>query len=352
MKRIGNLWPQIIDFGNLYQAAQRAQKGKRYCPNVLRFNDRLGDELLELQHELKTQTYEPGDYRTFKIYEPKPRLISAAPYRDRVVHHALCQIIGPVFERTFISDSYANRVGYGTHRALQRFKHFYHQNAYILQCDIRKYFPSIDHDILKETIRRKIKCPTTLWLIDTIIDHSNEQEQVLNYFPGDDLFSPLARRHGLPIGNLTSQHFANIYLNEFDHFIKETLRIKHYIRFVDDFACFSHEVDFLREVKHRIENYLVALRLKIHPVKSQIFETRLGANFLGFRFLPDRIRVRSQNLRRSTKRLREQQRLFKQHQITIPEISNSIRSWLAHLDQANTWNLRDRIFSRLVFARG
>jgi retron-type reverse transcriptase len=195
MKRYGNLYPQIIDFDNLYLSARKAQKGKRFRENVLQFNYNLGTELLKIQQELKDKTYQPGSYRTFYLRDIKSRLISAAPYRDRVVHHALCNIIIPIFERTFISDTYANREGYGTHKALMRFTDFARSSRYVLQCDIRKYFPSIDHEILKQLIRRKIKCPDTLWLIDAIIDNSNEQEEVNHYFPGDDLLTPIQRRH-------------------------------------------------------------------------------------------------------------------------------------------------------------
>lgn len=230
MRRVGNLWPQIITFQNLLQSARQAQKGKRYRANVLQFNHHLETELFKIQSELATKTYTPGPCRTFEIFEPKLRLISAAPYRDRVVHHALCNVIVPVFEPTFIGDSYANRWGYGTHRAVQRFTQFARSSHYVLQCDIRKYFPSIDHGLLKAALRRKIKCPETLWLIDQIIDHSNPQGSVLEYFPGDDLLTPLSHRQGLPIGNLTSQFFANVYLNGFDHFVKEELKAKKYVR--------------------------------------------------------------------------------------------------------------------------
>ena len=213
MKRHRDLWTQIISFENLIQAARQAQQGKRFRRTVLAFNHHLEDELHQIQDELVQKTYCPGEYRAFRIFDPKPRLISAAPYRDRVVHHALCNVIVPLLDRTFISDTYANREGYGTHRALKRFTHFDRSSQYVLLCDIRKYFPSIDHQILKTILRRKIRCPDTLWLIDTIIDGSNEQDPAIEYFPEDDLLTPLERRKGLPIGNLTSQFFANLYLN-------------------------------------------------------------------------------------------------------------------------------------------
>ncbi len=291
MKRYGNLYPKIVEFENLLKAAKQAQLGKRFRDSVLEFNDNLEGNLLQLQKELRNQTYQPGEYHTFRIYDPKPRLISAAPYRDRVVHHALCNVIVPLIEKSFIPDSYANREGYGSHRALKRFIGFSRSSQYILQCDIKKYFPSIDHQILKQQIRHYLKCPETLWLIDAIIDNSNEQEPVNEIFPGDNLLTLIERRKGLPIGNLTSQFACNVYLNKFDHFVKEEIKAKKYVRYVDDFALFSDSQDFLITARQKIEEYLTTLRLKLHPVKTQLFETKYGANFLGFRVLPHQVRV-------------------------------------------------------------
>jgi len=352
MKRHGHLWIDVIDFDNLYWAARQAQRGKQYRDNVLAFNDRLEPNLLELQQELISQTYQPGPYKTFQIVEPKKRMISAAPYRDRVVHHALCNVIVPIFEATFTNDSYANRKGYGTHRALKTFTEYARSHRYVLQCDVRKYFPSIDHQILKATLRRKIKCPHTLWLIDTIIDASNEQETVNHFFEGDDLFTPSERRRGLPIGNLTSQFFANVYLNEFDHFVREVLKARRYLRYVDDFAIFSDDLGFLRAARPLIEERLAGVRLKIHPVKSQLFETRKGANFLGFRVLPDRIRVKAENLRRARRRFRRYQVQFRRGNLSLGKLTECVRSWIAHLEHGDTWALRERVFASLAFTRG
>jgi retron-type reverse transcriptase len=157
MKRYGNLWHLITEFENLWLAAKKAQKGKRFKENVLKFNLNLESELLTLHKELLEQTYSPGQYHSFEITEPKTRLISAAPYRDRVVHHALCNVISPILEKSLIPDTYANRVGFGTHKALKRFTEFLRSSRYILQCDIRKYFPSIDHDILNLRFGSSIK---------------------------------------------------------------------------------------------------------------------------------------------------------------------------------------------------
>jgi RNA-directed DNA polymerase len=356
MKRYGNLWSQVVDFENLLLAARQAQQGKRFRPNVLAFNYNLDQELLRLQTELTHRTYTPGGYRTFQIQDPKPRFISAAPYRDRVVHHALCNVIVPLIDRTFIADTYANRTGYGTHRALKRFIHFARSSRYVLQCDIRKYFPSIDHAILKSALRSKIKCPETLWLIDRIIDGSNPQGGDAEYFPGDDLLAPL-RRKGLPIGNLTSQFFANVYLNGFDHFVKEQLKAQKYLRYVDDFALFSDDRPFLESAQLAIADYLTTLRLKLHPDKSQLFETQQGVNFVGFRVLPTGetfpkevcIRVRKDNLRRSRSRLRQMQQDYSTGAISLTKLVQCLQSWEAHLLHGDTHRLRRQIFDRWSF---
>jgi len=195
-----------------------------------------------------------------------------------VVHHALCNVIVPIFDRTFIVTTYANRRGYGSHRALRQFVRYARSSRYVLQCDIQKYFPSIDIAILKQQIRRKLKCQDTLWLIDRILDNRSEGESPMDYFPGDTLLTPLERPKGLPIGNLTSQFFANVYLNGFDRYVKETLRVSKYQRYVDDFACFSDDRAFLQDCRHQIEAYLNQLRLKIHPIKSQLTQTYYGVS--------------------------------------------------------------------------
>ena len=352
MKRYGNLWPQVIEFDNLLLAARLAQQGKRFRGNVLEFNHTLERELFRLQRELQNHTYQPGGYRTFEIKDPKSRLISAAPYRDRVVHHALCNVIMPLLEPTLIEQTYANRVGYGSHRALKQFTGWARQYRYCLQCDIQKYFPSIDHEILKSMIRQKIKCPDTLWLVDTVIDASNEQIPIVEYFPGDDLLTPVLRQKGLPIGNLTSQSFANLYLSPFDHFVKERLKLGQYLRYVDDFAAFSNDRQELADTRKAMEAYLAGLRLKMHPIKSQLFETHYGASFVGFRILPDRIRVRNDNLRRSRKRMKELQRIYATGEIGLDELVQRIRSWEAHLLHGDTYRLRHKLFDHYVFVKG
>ncbi len=204
MKRAGNLWPRVISFHSLARAAERARRRKRSREDVQRFEFDLERNLWQLHEEFSSKSYRPGPYHTFTIYEPKKRLISAAPYRDRVVHHALTAVLEYVFEPTFIDDSYACRKFKGTHAAVDRAQHYARRFQYVLKADVRTFFPSVDHVILMNLIGRKIKDPDICWLARTIIDASNAQEPVIGWFPGDGLFTPTERRRGLPIGNQTS----------------------------------------------------------------------------------------------------------------------------------------------------
>jgi retron-type reverse transcriptase len=333
MKTHKNLFPQIITFENLLLAAQKAAAGKREQPNVLHFFNRLEENLWRLQEELAGKTYQVGQYSTFQIYAPKPRMISAAPFRDRVVHHALVNIIGLLFERSFIFDSYANRIDKGTHRAIRRYQHFLRDYRYVLKCDIRKYFPSIDHEILKTLIRRRLADTKTLWLIDAIIDGSNPQEPVNDYFPGDDLFTSLERRKGLPIGNLTSQFFANVYLSPLDHFVEEILRYPAYLRYVDDFALFSNSKAELWAWHEQIAVFLQSLRLKLHPQHCYVFPARVGWHFLGQQVFRTHRLLAPANVRHFKKRLRI-------WQDSPPEnMQQRLASWVGHAAQADTYRL-------------
>ena len=205
MKRVGNLWPALTSFANLLAAAESAAAGKRKRPDVATFLLNLEPELLRLQRELLNGSYQPGPYRTFQILDPKPRRISAAPFRDRVVHHALTRVLEPIFERRFSNNSFACRTGRGTHRALEAARKGARKYSLVLKLDVRKYFASIDHQILNAQLSRAIKCRPTLDLAARIVAGSNPQEEVVQYFPGDDLFTPFERRRGLPLGNQTSQ---------------------------------------------------------------------------------------------------------------------------------------------------
>ncbi len=270
MKRIGNLWNELISFENLLKASQQSARGKRFEPAVVKFHFGLERELWTLHRELSDGSYVPGPYKEFYVHEPKKRLISASPYRDRVVHHALTQILSPLFERTFVTDSYACRVGKGTHAAVRRAQHYAGRFRYVLKADIRKFFPSIDHELLGNCISRKIKDPFVLKLVNRIIGHSNPQEPVEWYFPGDDLFTPFERRHGIPIGNQTSQFFANVFLDSLDHFVKDHMRMPGYVRYVDDFLVFSNDKLALDSVRNSVSDFLATRRLHLHPTPGEV----------------------------------------------------------------------------------
>ena len=214
-----NLWPGIVAFANLDAALDAAARGRRFKDDVSPFLVRRETELLRLQHELVTGTYRPSGYNSFWVVEKKRRLISAPAFRDRVVHHALCRVVMPLFERKMIDDSYANRPGKGTHQAILRTQEFCRRFPLALKCDIVKYFPSIDLQLLKALCRKTVRCTPTLRLLDLIVDSSNPQEPVCTWFPGDDLLAAAERRVGLPIGCLTSQWLANVFLTDFDHWV-------------------------------------------------------------------------------------------------------------------------------------
>jgi RNA-directed DNA polymerase len=229
---------QVYEWANLVEAAQRSARNKRSRVEVAAFELFWADRLSDIQDELRDRRYRPGKYRNFCIHEPKRRMISAAPFRDRVVHHALCQVLEPWYESRFIADSYANRVGKGTHRAIDRVQSLARSFRYVLRLDIVKYFPSIDHQILLSEIGRAPIDEGISELCEQIIASGRDTQDghfVTNYFPGDDLVD-LARPKGLPIGNLTSQIWSNVYLNPLDQFIKRELGCLGYARYVDDSA--------------------------------------------------------------------------------------------------------------------
>ncbi len=348
MKSYKNLYPQISSFANLELAWRKARKGKRGKEAAARFELNAEGELLRLQRELEGMSYRPGAYRSFIIHDPKKRKISAAPFRDRVVHHALCNVLEPIYEPKFIHDSYANRLGKGTHRALDRAQSFSRRYRYVLKCDIETFFPAIDHACLRQILWRHIVCPDTRWLANQIIDSGAgllEDQYRKRWFPGDDLFAA-TRPRGLPIGNQTSQFWANVYLNPLDHFVKRQLKCRAFCRYVDDFLLFHDDKGILHGWRAAIEDYLVDLRLTVHPEKSVVFPTGNGIPFLGFVLYPDRRRLKIKNVRAFLRRFRQQRRAIRQGRATWQEIEPSLRSWNAHADHGQTWRLRNRLFQQ------
>ena len=349
-KRHSDLFGEIASFAALHEATRRAVRGKRAKPGAAAFMARLESQLLRLERTLQAGTWRPGRYVEIAIRDPKPRLVSAAPFADRVVHHALSAVIGPIFERGFIDDSYANRVGKGTHRAIACYERFRDRFRHVLRCDIYRYFPAIDHAILKQDLRRRIACERTLWLVDSIIDGSNPQEPVNLYYPGDDLFTPSERRRGLPIGNLTSQLFANVHLDGLDHFVKEVLVAKGYLRYVDDFALFHDDAVVLEDWRQRINDYLARRRLSLHPRKTRIQPCAEPADFLGFGLRAGgRRRLPEDNVRRFRNRLRGLRDRWRAGTIALDEVERRVGAWVAHAEHADTWRLRQAIFRGGLF---
>lgn len=351
MKKKRNLYPHIYSFDNLWLAAKNARKGKRFQSNVAIFDFQLESNLLYLQKSLRNITYNPGKYHAFYIHDPKTRMISAAPYHDRVVHHALMNILVPIFERSFIYDSYANRKSKGTHAAILRYQHYARKYPYVLKMDIKKFFPSIDHQILKEEIRHKIDCDNTLWLVDKIIDGSNLQEKQLTYFEGDTLFSQSARRRGLPIGNLTSQWWGNVYLNPLDHFVKEQLRVPGYVRYVDDFVVFGKTKQGLREWQHTIQDFLLRFRLLLHPHKTHIYPVVQGVPFLGFTVYPYYKYVQKPRLRRYKRLIKKRIAILDTHPENPQYLESGLNSWLGHIGFGQHQRVENAIY-RYIRSKG
>jgi RNA-directed DNA polymerase len=347
-----DLYPRITCFSTLLAAFRKASRGKRYRPEVLAFAANLETELFRLQEELRSFTYAPGPYHQFMIREPKPRLVSAAPFRDRVVHHALIAVIAPPLEKRFIPTSYANRQGYGTHRALRRFARACREHRWVLQADIRLYFPSIDHRLLMAQLEHRIACPGTLWLLRTILANGATMGPAIDAFPGDTLLTPLQRPRGLPIGNLTSQFLANLHLDPLDHRLQALPGIRASLRYVDDLALFADHPEPLRRARVLLIADLAALRLRLHPNKTRLHRTASGASFVGFHVIGSRIRLRNHSLLRIRRGLRRCSTAVAQGRISYARAFASAQSWDAHLARGHALALRRRLFAPYGFASG
>jgi retron-type reverse transcriptase len=266
-----------------------------------------------------------------------------------VVHHALCNVLEPIFERSFVFDSYACRRGKGTHAAVDRYTGFARKNRYVLKCDVRKFFPSVDHAMLLERLTRKIKDPDAMWLANTIVMHSNPQEDVPGFFPGDDLFTTMERQRGIPIGNQTSQFFANVYLDPLDHFVKERLGCRYYVRYCDDFVILDNDRRRLSDVRLAVEQFLLGLRLWLHPKKRTISRVEDGLRFLGYRVWQDHRFLDRKGLARFGRRLRTYQRLYRAGLLSPQSLTQRIRAWLGHASHADSWHLRRELLGRTIF---
>lgn len=322
--QLGHKFEDIIEVENLLEAWKEFVRGKRNKKDVQEFSLRLMDNILALHTELVYHTYEHGPYQAFSIHDPKPRSIHKALVRDRLLHHAIYRILYPFFDKIFIADSYSCRNGKGTHKALNRFQEFSckaskndTKTCWVLKCDIKKFFVSIDQEILLDILRPYIPDANMLWLLERVIRS----------------FHSTVSSMGLPLGNLTSQLFVNIYMNEFDQFVKHVLKVKYYIRYADDFVLFSDNRDWLEGLRQRMWRFLwEKLGLELHPQKVSISTFASGVDFLGWvHFLDYRV-LRTATKRRMMKRICE---------VRKPETLNSYLGLLSH---GNTYKLKEELF--------
>ncbi len=345
-----SLYAQLCTFGNLHGAFRRARRGKRDREEVAAFEYDLEENLFQLQEELATFIYRPGPYRSFYVHDSKRRLISAAPFRDRVVHHALVAVTEPLFEPRFIGDSYANRIGKGTHAALDRCQAFARRYRYVLQCDVRQFFPSVDHAILRAQLARIIRDEDVMWLVDRILAGGVgvlTGEYDLVWFPGDDLLAAL-RPRGLPIGNLTSQFWANVYLNDLDQFVRRTLRSRAYLRYVDDLLFFDDDKSTLHTWRSAVIERAASLRLTLHERQAQIYPASMGIPFLGFRVFPSYRRLKSRRGHAARRRLHALARQCADGRADIAMLTAAVRGWTAHAAHGDTWGLRRCVLKGIV----
>lgn len=353
-KTFRNLYARVCSFENLWLAYTRARRGKRYHEPAAYFDLYAMENLRELELELREKTYLPGGYYHFYIHEPKRRKISAAPFRDRVVHHAIVNVLEPLYEARFSGASYACRKGKGTHAAVDRAHWGIRNCRYFLKGDIVKFFPSVDHELLKYVLFRKIADRDLRELVTRIIDSGAgvlTTECPPMWFPGDELLAPAERAKGLPIGNLTSQFFANVLLNELDQFVHAELKPREYVRYCDDFLLFDDDKAKLQMALGRITQCLAGLRLQCHPHKTALRLSAQGVRFLGFRLTPSTRRVDRKAISRFRARMRRYRRDWHKGTLHMERVSASVRGWLAHVAYANSSALVREVLNDVRFSK-
>lgn len=321
LKRHGNLFEKITDIDNIYRAYYNARRGKGWQRAVVKFNEDIDNNLIGIRDSLINKTFTTSTYKTKLIHEPKKREVYILPFApDRIVQHAIMNVIEPIWERLFIYDSYACRVGKGIHAGSRRVMEFIRKNAYCMQCDISKFYPSIDHDILFTIIKKKIKCEDTLDLFHNIINSIDGYKNV-------------------PIGNYTSQWFGNLYMNELDQYLKHEHKVKYYIRYCDDFILFHNSKKILSQLAAIIKDF-VENKLKLRLKKCSIFPISQGLDFLGYRHFRNYILLRKSTTKRVIKRLRNMPHDLKDGKISQDQFRSSLASTQGWLKWANTYNLQ------------
>ena len=345
MKVYKNIFEQIISAENLFLAWEEFRRGKQSKYDVMKFEWQLEENLFALQRELSTGRYKHGSYSGFYITDPKQRLIHKAPVRDRILHHAIFNILNPIFEPTFIADSFSCRIGKGTHKGVRVLTKILRQASknhtgpcYALKCDIYKFFASIDHQILMKILSRRINDDRLTELLKRIVSSFSTDRQI---------------GKGLPIGNLTSQLFANVYMNEFDQFVKHGLKIKHYVRYTDDFIFVNKDVNYLEELLPKLQKFLSgSLALGLHPYKISIRKYTSGVDFLGYVILPHHIRLRTKTRRRLQRKLTKRAASYINGTISQESFNQTWQSYLGVLSHANSYKLIKELKENLRLQAG
>ena len=321
MKRHGNLFAKIVAPENLKLAFLRARKGKSWQNAIKRVEKDLEGNLERLGESLVHKTFRTSSYKLKTIYVPKKRTIYRLPfYPDRIMQHALMNVVEPIWDAIFIADSYACRQGKGLHAGSRRTMEFVRKHKYCLKGDISQFYPSIDHGVLFDMMQRKIKCRDTLWLLENIIWS----------VPGGK---------NVPIGNYTSQWFGNLYLNELDQFLKHDVKIKAYVRYCDDFCLFNDDKGFLGQALERIRAFLQD-RLKLRLSKEDLFPVSRGVDFLGYRHFPKYLLLRKSTAKRVKARVLRLPGMLAKGRITLEQFRSSLASTLGWLKWANAYNFR------------
>lgn len=351
MKTLKNVFEQVVDYDNLYRAYLNARLCKRYRYEVLNFSAHLEDNLVKLQKELIERTYTLGKYREFYIYEPKKRLIMAQPFKDRVVQWAIYQVLNPVFAQGYITDSYACIKERGTHKAVKRLHYWLRQvgkkpeKYYFLKLDISKYFYRIDHDVLMGILKRKIRDDDMIFLLDKIVNSSETNFGLPpGKSPGEVKRSDRVSEKGMLVGNLSSQMFANLYLNELDQYCKRTLGIHFYVRYMDDVIILHQDKDQLHEWKRIIDTFLKEkLQLDLNE-KTCIRPITLGVEFCGYKIWNTHIKLRKSTALKMKRNLKKLQKEYAAGEVTVEEAKQTISSYLGILKHCDSYSLKRTIF--------
>lgn len=333
-----HIFERLINLENLFLAWKEFRKGKTKRKDVQEFEFNLEDNIFELYQDLRNKTYQHSNYTLFYIQDPKLRHIHKAEVRDRIVHHLVSKYLQQVYDKTFIYDSYSCRTGKGTHRAVNRLKSFTLKesknnktNFCLLKCDIKKFFDTLDHRVLIDILRQKIKDKDLLWLTKEIISSFHK-----------------TKNKGIPLGNLTSQWFANIYLNGLDQFIKHNLKVEHYIRYTDDFVILDKDKEKLQSLVILINNFLkTKLNLSLHPNKIIIRKYNQGTDFLGYVSLPYYRVLRTKTKRRMFRKIENKIKEFKQNEISEESLNQTIQSYLGILSHCNSYKLRRELEDKI-----